>query len=154
MADVAPLKKIVSFVTCELTFGRNVCGLMFGINVSNLNLRIKNNPVTQQSKATLWFLDTCLIVGLRPFMNILITASLSSKTYNIALEPECAPFDRTWSMLIRSRLVCVVGIYFCMFGWVFAIGWHLITLIIVRPLCLNVDPFPFKNKNRNGKVLL
>ena len=41
-----------------------------------------------QSKATLWVLDTCLIVGLRPFTIIFITASLSSKTYNKALEPE------------------------------------------------------------------
>ena len=32
-----------------------------------------------QSKATRWVLDTCLIVGLRPFIIILITASLSSK---------------------------------------------------------------------------
>ena len=32
-----------------------------------------------QSKATLWVLDTCLTMGLRPFIIILITASLSSK---------------------------------------------------------------------------
>ena len=32
-----------------------------------------------QSAATLWVLDTCLIVGLLPLMIILITASLSSK---------------------------------------------------------------------------
>ena len=31
--------------------------------------------------------------GLRPLIIILITASLSSKTYNIALEPECFVFD-------------------------------------------------------------
>ena len=37
-----------------------------------------------QSSATLWVLDTCLIVGLRPLMIILITASLSSNTYNKA----------------------------------------------------------------------
>ena len=35
-----------------------------------------------QSRATLWVLGTCLIVGLLPFMIILITASLSSNTYN------------------------------------------------------------------------
>ena len=34
------------------------------------------------SRATLWVLDTCLIVGLRPLIVILITASLSSKMYN------------------------------------------------------------------------
>ena len=45
MADVEQLKKIVPFVTCEITFGQNVCELMFGINVSNLNFRIKITPV-------------------------------------------------------------------------------------------------------------
>ena len=35
-----------------------------------------------RSRATLWVLETCLIVGLLPFMIILITASLSSKIYN------------------------------------------------------------------------
>ena len=90
MADVGQMKKIVPFVTCEITFGQYVCELVFGVNVSNLNFRIKINSVKQpnQSKATLWVLDTCLIVGLRPLIIILITASLSSKTYNIALETE------------------------------------------------------------------
>ena len=35
-----------------------------------------------QSRATLWVLETCLMVGLLPFMIILITASLSTKKYN------------------------------------------------------------------------
>ena len=37
-----------------------------------------------QSDATLWVLDTCLIVGLLPFIIILIAASMSSNTYNKA----------------------------------------------------------------------
>ena len=37
-----------------------------------------------QSYATLWVLDTCLIIGLRPLVIIFITASLSSKIYNWA----------------------------------------------------------------------
>ena len=72
MADVERTKKIVPFVTCEISFGQNICELMFGVNVSII---LSKN----QSKATLWVLDTCLIVGLRPLINILITASLSSK---------------------------------------------------------------------------
>ena len=47
MADVEQKKKIIPFVTCEITFGQNVCELMFGINVSNLHFRIKINPVRQ-----------------------------------------------------------------------------------------------------------
>ena len=45
MADVEQMKKIIPFVTCEITFGQKVCELMFGINVSNLNFRIEINPV-------------------------------------------------------------------------------------------------------------
>ena len=47
MADVEQMKKIVPFVTCEISFGQNVCELVFGVNVSNLNFRIKINPVKQ-----------------------------------------------------------------------------------------------------------
>ena len=71
---------------------------MFGVDVPNLNLGfeifgskliLSNN----QSRAALWIHETCLIVGLRPLIIILITASLSSKTYNIALEPEFVVFN-------------------------------------------------------------
>ena len=86
------MKKIFPFVTCEITIGQNVCELTFGINVSNLKFGIKTLILSNnQSKATLWVLDTCLIVGLRPVIIIFITASLSSKTYNMALEPERVP---------------------------------------------------------------
>ena len=47
MADVEHMKKIVPFVTCEITFGLNVCELIFGVNVSNLNFNIKINSVKQ-----------------------------------------------------------------------------------------------------------
>ena len=56
----------------------------------------------KQSRATLWVLETCLIVGLLPFMIILITASWSSKIYNIAsLREECT-FDKIKSTLSKS----------------------------------------------------
>ena len=70
MADVEQMKKIIPFVTCEITFGQNVCELMFGINVSNLNLKPRFILSSNQSKATLWVLDTCIIVGLRPLIII------------------------------------------------------------------------------------
>ena len=44
-------------------------------------LRSKLTLSNNQSSATLWVLDTCLIVGLLPLIIILITASLSSKMY-------------------------------------------------------------------------
>ena len=46
-------------------------------------LRCKLIVSNNQSRASLWVLETCLIVGLLPFMIILITASLSSKICNI-----------------------------------------------------------------------
>ena len=47
MADVEQLKKIVPFVTCEIFYGQYICELVFGVNVSNLNFRIKIDPVKQ-----------------------------------------------------------------------------------------------------------
>ena len=119
MADVAQMKKIVpSRVKLPLVNVSASWGLvsMYRIWILGSRSILSNN----QPKATLWVLDTCLTVGLRPFIIILITASLSSKTYNIALGPECVPFDGTWSMLVRSRLVCFVGICCRMFGGMFA----------------------------------
>ena len=54
MADVEQVKKIVPFVTCEITFGEDVCELMFGVNVSNLNFRIEMNPATQPIQSNSW----------------------------------------------------------------------------------------------------
>ena len=62
---------------------------------------IKSNSVSSwhmssnnHSRASLWVLDTCLIVGLRPFIVILITASLCSKLYSWdSLWEECVFFE-------------------------------------------------------------
>ena len=48
---------------------------MYLIWILGSTLILSNN----QSRETLWVLDTCLIVGLLPFIIILITASLSQK---------------------------------------------------------------------------
>ena len=47
MVDVEQMKKIVPFVTCEITFGQYVCELMFGVDVLNSNLGIQINPFKQ-----------------------------------------------------------------------------------------------------------
>ena len=62
MDDVEQIKKIVPFVTCEITFGQNVCELMSGINVSNLNFRININPVKQRIQSNSvgsWYMSHC-----------------------------------------------------------------------------------------------
>ena len=51
MADVEQMKKMVPFVRCESFFGQCVCELMFGVDLSNLNLRVQVNPVKQAIKS-------------------------------------------------------------------------------------------------------
>ena len=58
-----------------------------------------------QSRATLWVLETCLIVGLLPFMIILITASLSSNTYNKGSWWEDLTFEGIKSTLSKSSVI-------------------------------------------------
>ena len=58
-----------------------------------------------QSRATLWVLETCLIVGLLPLMIILITASLSSNTYNKASWCENWTFVGTRSTLFSTLII-------------------------------------------------
>ena len=55
-----------------------------------------------QPNATLWVLDTWLIVGLLPLMTIFITASLSSKMYNCDSFSDRCAFAETWSTFDRS----------------------------------------------------
>ena len=47
MADVEHTKKIIPFVTCDVTFCQYVCHLVFGVNVPDLNLRIQFDSVKQ-----------------------------------------------------------------------------------------------------------
>ena len=89
MAAIEQMKKIVPLITREIPFSHHVCELVFGVKVTELIFWVVKKILSNnQSRATLWVRETCLVVGLRPLIIILITASLSSKTYNIALEPE------------------------------------------------------------------
>ena len=58
-----------------------------------------------QSRATLWVLETCLTVGLLPFMIMLITASLSSNTYSKASWWEELTFEGIKSTLSTTLIV-------------------------------------------------
>ena len=98
MAHVEQTQKMIPFITCEISFSQYVCELVLGVNVFDLDLGVLIDS-NNQSRATLWVLETCLIVGLLTFMIILITASLSSKKYNKAsLREECT-FEETISTL-------------------------------------------------------
>ena len=73
-----------------------------------------------QSSASLWVLETCLIAGLLPLMIILITASLSSNTYNKASWCEDWTFEGTQTILFSTLI----------FPWDF---W-LLSVITSRPV--------------------
>ena len=105
MADVKQGQQMIPLLTCEISLGWHVCELVFGVDVLDLDLGgsklIRSN---NQSSATLWVLETCLIVGLLPFMIILITASLSSNTYNKASWWEDWTFEGIKSTLSFSLI--------------------------------------------------
>ena len=69
-----------------------------------------------ESSATLWVLNTCLIVGLLPLTIILITASLSSKMYNWDSPWKrfcvCGDVVHMWQ-LINISVFLVFGVWIC-----------------------------------------
>ena len=92
---------------------------MYLIWILGSKLILSNN----QSRAALWVRETCLIVGLRPLTIIFLSASLSSKTHNIALEPESIVLDGMWSMWVGMTLVCLNWDGLCVFGLTTADGF-------------------------------
>ena len=84
MANIEQSQQMIPFITCEIPFCQDVCQMVLGVDVFYLDLRVKIILSNNQSRATLWVLETCLIVGLLPFIIILMPASLSSNTYNKA----------------------------------------------------------------------
>ena len=81
MANVSQTPKMIPFVTCEMSLGQYVSKFLVStylIWIFGSKLNLSNN----QSSATLWVRDPCLIVGQRPLIIILMTASLSSNLCN------------------------------------------------------------------------
>ena len=75
-------KKMIPFITCKVPLV-NTSASWFLVSMYLIwILGSKLIRSKHQSRATLWVLETCHIVGLHPLMIILITASLSSKMYN------------------------------------------------------------------------
>ena len=65
MANIEQGQQMIPFITCEIPLCQDVCKLVLGVDVFDLDLRVKINSIEQ------------------PII-ILITASLSSNTYNKA----------------------------------------------------------------------
>ena len=80
--NVEQTKKLIPFVSRKLPSIRLSASWFlvttYLIWIFGSKLILSNN----QSRAPLWVLDTCLILGLLPLKIILITASLSSKCFN------------------------------------------------------------------------
>ena len=72
---------------------------MYLIWILGSKLILSNN----QSRATLWVPETCLIVGLLPFIIILITASLSSNTTKLP-DAKILTFEEIESTLSKSLI--------------------------------------------------
>ena len=65
--DVEQKKKMVLFITCEITFSQHVSKLVLGVNIFDLDFgRSKLTLSNKESNATLWVLDRCLIEGFCP----------------------------------------------------------------------------------------
>ena len=62
MADVEQSKKVIPFVTCEVSFGQSVCDLVFGVTSPNLNLGVQIDSVKQPIKRNSvgsWHMSHC-----------------------------------------------------------------------------------------------
>ena len=81
MPNVKQTQKMIPFITCEISLGQYVCELVFGVNVFDLDFWVQIDSIEQPIKSNS---VGSVIVGLLPLIIILITASLSSKTYNKA----------------------------------------------------------------------
>ena len=98
------LEKLIPSITSKRTFRQDVSELATGVNELHSDHWVNIDPVEQPINATLSVLDTCLIVGLRPAMIILITASLFSKMHNKALWRKSLTFGGTNQSLSNKIL--------------------------------------------------
>ena len=126
--DVEQMKKMVPLIAHAITLSQHVSKLVLDVNVFDLDLGVQIDLSNNQSNATLWVLDTCLIVGLRPLSIILITASLSSKMYNWTSNWGELAFVTTWSTFdisSTSRLPLLFNLVLGFVLWIFPRHWSL-----------------------------
>ena len=103
-ANVKQTQKVLPFITCDISLSQYVASWFLVSMYLIRNLGSKLILSNHQSRATLWVVETCLIVGLLPFMIILITASLSSNTYIKASWREELTFEGIKSTLHKSLI--------------------------------------------------
>ena len=47
MANIEQMKKIIPLITRQISFGQDVCELVFGVNVTDLDFWAQTDPVKQ-----------------------------------------------------------------------------------------------------------
>ena len=105
MADIKQGQQMIPPITCGIPFGQDVCELAFGVGVFDLDLGVQINSIEQPTKSNSVSSETYLIVGLLSFIIILITASLSSNTYNKASWRADWTFEGTASMSFIASIL-------------------------------------------------
>ena len=105
MADIDQTQQMIPFITREISLWLECLWIgfwcrCFWFGFFGSKLILSNN----QSRATLWVLETCLIIGLLPLIIILITASLFSNTYNKASWWEELTFEGMKSTLSKTLI--------------------------------------------------
>ena len=98
MANIKQGQQIIPFITCEIPLCQDVCELVFGVDVFDLNLRVKIDSIEQLIKSNSMSSGNMSHCWTSAFHNNLITASLSSNTYNKASRLADWTFEGTESM--------------------------------------------------------
>ena len=81
MADIKQGQQMIPFIACEIPFGQDACELVFGVNVTDWDFGVQINSIEQPIKSNSVGSGDVSHCRTSAF---LITASLSSNTYNKA----------------------------------------------------------------------
>ena len=84
MANIKQAQQMIPLISRETSFGQNVSELVFGVDLFDLDFGVQINSIEQPSKRNSVGPGNMSHCGASPFLIILITASLSSNTYNKA----------------------------------------------------------------------
>ena len=84
LANVEQTQKMIPFITCQISLGQYVCELVFGVNVFDLDLGVQIDSIEHPIKSNSVGSGDMSHCRASSLYIILITASLSSNTYNKA----------------------------------------------------------------------
>ena len=82
MANIEQAQQTIPLITCEISPGQNVSELVFGVDAFDLDFGVQINSIKQPIKRNTVSSGNMCHCRILSFLIILITASLSSNTYN------------------------------------------------------------------------